>query len=337
MALARWLTGPDNPLTARVLVNRVWMHHFGRGIVTTPGDFGRLGTMPTHPDVLDWLAAEFRDSGWSLKRLHKTIMLSTAYRQSSRRDPAQAALDSDNHYYGRQNVVRLDAEALRDRVLAASGTLDRTLFGPPVAVKEDDAGQVIVAGDVQRRSLYAMQRRSQPVALMQAFDAPAMQTNCEARSSSTVATQSLMLMNGDFWLAQAAALADRAVREPARNLRPDLTAGLVQIWKAGPPLWQFGYGGCDTASGRTTSFTPFALWTGSSWQGGPKLPDEQTGWVSLHADGGHPGENPAHAAIRRWTAPTDGTITVPRHARPRQRKWRRRARSHRFQRAGHRR
>ena len=131
-------------------------------------------------------------------------MLSTAYRQLLR-DPAQAALDSDNRYYGRQNVVRLDVEALRDRVLAASGTLDRTLFGPPVAVKEDDAGQVIVAGDVQRRSLYAMQSRSQPSALMQAFEAPAMQTNCEARSSSTVATQSLMLMNGDFWLTQAGA------------------------------------------------------------------------------------------------------------------------------------
>jgi hypothetical protein len=236
-------------------------------------------------------------------------MLSTAYRQSSRRDAAQTALDSDNQYYGRQNVIRLDAEALRDRVLAANGTLDRTLFGAPVAVKEDDSGQVILAGDVQRRSLYAMQRRSQPVALMQAFDAPAMLTNCEARASSTVATQSLMLMNGDFWIAQAGALADRAQREPTANLQADLVAGLTPRWQPGPPTWQFGHGACDTASGRT-SFTPLAHWTGSSWQGGEKLPDEKTGWVLVHADGGHPGANPDHAAIRRWTAPVAGVLTI---------------------------
>ncbi|HEY4311850.1 MAG TPA: PSD1 and planctomycete cytochrome C domain-containing protein [Pirellulales bacterium] len=310
VALAHWLTGSDNPLTARVIANRIWMHHFGRGIVTTPGDFGRLGTLPTHPDLLDWLAVEFRESGWSLKKLHRTIMLSTAYRQTSRRDPAQAAIDSDNHFFGRQNVVRLDAESLRDRMLATSGTLDRTLFGPPISVKEDDSGQVTVAGDVPRRGLYLMQRRSQPVALMQAFDAPSMQTNCEARASSTVATQSLMLMNGEFWLAQAAALADRAQREPVRNLNAELTAGLAQNWKAGPPLWQFGYGRCDVASGRTASFTLLPHFANGRWQGGVNLPDERIGWVSLHADGGHTGENPDFAAIRRWTAPAAGTIAI---------------------------
>ena len=147
LAFAHWLTSSENPLTARVMVNRVWLHHFGRGMVTTPADFGRLGTLPTHPELLDWLAAEFRAGGWSLKRLHRTIMLSTAYRQSSRRDPAAAVADSENRYFARQNVVRLDAEALRDRVLAASGALDRTLFGPAIPVKEDDSGQVVVAGD----------------------------------------------------------------------------------------------------------------------------------------------------------------------------------------------
>ncbi len=210
LAFARWLTGPNNPLTPRVIVNRVWLNHFGRGLVTTPADFGRLGTPPTHPALLDWLAAELRDNGWSLKRLHRTIMLSTAYRQSSRREPAQVAIDSENRFYGRRNVLRLDAETLRDRVLAATGTLDATMFGPPLGVQEDDTGQVVVVGDVHRRSIYLLQRRTQPVALMQAFDAPVMTTNCEARPSSTVATQSLMLMNGDFWIGRAAALADRA-------------------------------------------------------------------------------------------------------------------------------
>jgi hypothetical protein len=309
LAFARWLTGPDNPLTARVIANRVWLHHFGRGIVSTPADFGRLGVPPTHPELLDWLAAELRDSGWSLKHLHRVIMLSTAYRQSSRREPDQVAMDAENRHYGRQNVLRLDAESLRDRALAATGMLDRTMFGPAVGIKEDDSGQVI-ATDVHRRSVYLLQRRSQPVALMQAFDAPVMVTNCEARLSSTVATQSLMLMNGEFWLSQASALADRARREPAKGLPAELIAGLTARWDTSPPVWQFGYGSCDVGSGRTTSFTALGHWTGSSWQAGEKLPDELLGWVLLHADGGHTGENPNHAAIRRWTAPANGVINV---------------------------
>jgi hypothetical protein len=310
LAFARWLTGPDNPLTARVIANRVWMHHFGRGLVSTPADFGRLGTLPTHPELLDWLAAELRDSGWNLKQLHRLIMRSTAYRQSSRREPEQMAIDAENRYYGRQNVLRLDAETMRDRALVATGMLDRTLFGSPVAVKEDDSGQVVVAADVRRRSLYLMQRRTQPVSLMQAFDAPVMVTNCEARTSSTVATQSLMLMNGEFWLSQAAGLADLAQRDPAKSLPVELIAELPTRWDASSPIWQFGYGSYDAASGRTTAFTALPHWTSSSWQGGAALPDDRVGWAFLHADGGHPGENPDFAVIRRWTAPVDGEIAV---------------------------
>jgi hypothetical protein len=163
---------------------------------------------------------------------------------------------------------------------------------------------------MHRRSLYLMQRRTQPVALMQAFDAPVMVTNCEARSSSTVATQSLMLMNGEFWLSRAIALADRAQREPAKALPADLLADLPRRWETSPPVWQFGYGSCDEASGRPTSFTPLGHWTSTSWQGGEKLPDERLGWVLLHAEGGHPGNNPDYAAIRRWTAPADGVLTI---------------------------
>lgn len=310
LALAHWLTGPDNPLTARVIVNRVWLHHFGRGIVSTPADFGKLGTLPTHPELLDWLAAEFRDSGWSMKQLHRTIMRSTAYRQSSRRDAAASAIDADNRYYARQNVLRLDAEAFRDRVLAASGALDPALFGPPIAVQEDDSGQVSVAGDVPRRSLYLQQRRTQPVALMQAFDAPVMQTNCEVRPSSTVATQSLMLLNGQFLIDQAARLAQRVQQEPPGDLPADLIADLPARWEATPPLWRYGYGVCDLESGRTASFTELPHWTGSSWQGAADLPHQATGWVLLNAEGGHTGNNPDFCAIRRWTAPADGTLSI---------------------------
>ncbi|MBX7165739.1 MAG: PSD1 and planctomycete cytochrome C domain-containing protein [Pirellulales bacterium] len=226
LALSRWLTGPENPITARVLANRIWLHHFGRGLVATPGDFGRLGARPTHPALLDWLAVELRDGGWSLKRLHRTIMLSTAYRQSSRREPGEMARDPENRWYARKNVVRLEAETLRDRMLAASGQLDPTLYGPAIPVVEDDAGQVIVDPAQRRRSLYIEQRRSRPVALLQAFDAPVMQTNCEVRPSSTVATQSLMLLNGQFAQDQAGALAQAVLAQPNPDLPTEL-AGAV--------------------------------------------------------------------------------------------------------------
>jgi hypothetical protein len=144
---------------------------------------------------------------------------------------------------------------------------------------------------------------------MQAFDAPVMQTNCEARPSSTVATQSLMLMNGEFLLGQANRLADRAQGEPAADLPAELIADLPQRWEATPAVWQFGYGSCDSQSGRTASFTPLPHWAESSWQGSANLPDENIGWVFLRADGGHPGDA-EHCAIRRWTAPADGVLRV---------------------------
>src|SRR5262249_45117084 len=144
LAFARHLTSGRHPLTARVLVNRVWLHHFGRGIVGTPGDFGVLGERPTHPELLDWLAAEFMEGGWRLKRLRRLIMTSAAYRQSSRRTPELQKLDPDNRLLGRMSVRRLEAEALRDAILAVSGKLNAKPFGPPVPVMHDDVGQVVL-------------------------------------------------------------------------------------------------------------------------------------------------------------------------------------------------
>ncbi|MCC7336674.1 MAG: DUF1553 domain-containing protein, partial [Pirellulaceae bacterium] len=208
LAFARWLTDGSNPLVARVLVNRVWMHHFGQGIVATPGEFGRLGSLPTHPELLDWLAADLMEHGWSLKHLHRQIVRSTVWRQSSQATDAQRVLDPDNRYYSRRALQRMDAEIIRDTVLAAVGRLDASLFGPPLAIKEDDAGQVIVDGSQSRRSLYILARRTQPVAMLQAFDAPVMDINCEYRPTSTVATQSLIMLNGEFCLEQAAHMAE---------------------------------------------------------------------------------------------------------------------------------
>src|SRR5207253_3245877 len=131
-ALARWLTDPANVLTWRSIVNRVWHHHFGRGIVDSPNDLGRMGSLPTHPELLDWLAVEFRDGGGSLKKLHRLIVLSAAYRQVSTHDEANAKRDADNRYLWRMNRGRLDAEMLRDTLLAVSGKIDLTMGGPSV-------------------------------------------------------------------------------------------------------------------------------------------------------------------------------------------------------------
>lgn len=306
LALASWLTGPQNPLTPRVMVNRIWLHHFGRGIVATPADFGQLGSRPTHPELLDWLAAEFMQQGFSLRKLHRLILSSTAWRQSVQRTPAHDALDPDNRYFSRRALMRLDAEVLRDQMLAAGGQLDPTLFGPPVPVKEDDAGQVIVDPAQTRRSLYIKARRTQPVAMLQAFDAPVMETNCEIRPVSTVATQSLMLMNSESILHFARQLADRCRREPA-DVPPELTARGTALAVGADP-WQFGFGSVG-ATGQVESFTRLPHWTGSAWQGGPELPDPQLGYALLQADGGHP-DIPARSVIRRWIAPADGVISV---------------------------
>ncbi|HTU21485.1 MAG TPA: PSD1 and planctomycete cytochrome C domain-containing protein [Gemmataceae bacterium] len=215
LAYARHLTSGRHPLFGRVLANRLWLHHFGRGIVDTPGDFGLLGQRPTHPELLDWLASEMVRQGWSLKRMHKLLMTSTVYRQSSRRSTEKDAVDADNALYGRYAVRRLEAETLRDRMLAASGRLDRRLFGPPVPVVADAVGQIIAPDDKPRRSVYLQVRRSRPVAFLTAFDAPAGELNCDHRISSTAAPQALMLMNSDFVRQQAGHFAARVLREIA--------------------------------------------------------------------------------------------------------------------------
>lgn len=244
LAFAQWLTSPANPLVARVLVNRVWLHHFGRGLVATPSDFGAMGERPTNPDLLDWLASDFIQHGWKLKRLHRLIMTSTAYRQSSRRDPKAEQRDPENRLYWRKPVQRLDAEVIRDAMLATSGALNNAMFGSPVPVRPDVHGQIVVGidktegdnkmpvelslkGEEFRRGLYIQVRRSRPLAMLNTFDAPVMEVNCEKRQASTVATQSLLLMNSDFVLDQAARFAKR-LRQEAGS---DRTAQVTRAWQ----------------------------------------------------------------------------------------------------------
>jgi Protein of unknown function (DUF1553)/Protein of unknown function (DUF1549)/Planctomycete cytochrome C len=311
LAYAQWLTSGQHPLVARVLVNRVWLHHFGQAIVATPSEFGKLGTEPTHPALLDWLADEFVRTGWDLKKLHRLILNSSAWRQSSTRDEAMASVDAENKYYWRKAIQRLDAEVLRDRMLVAAGNLDARLFGPPVGIKEDDAGQVIVDGAQRRRSLYIKVRRTQPVAMLQSFDAPVMEVNCERRPVSTVATQSLILMNGEFTLQQAEGVAARAIRESPVTI-PAQLIGLPELPKPVQSEWRYGYGRFDDQTQRVNDFIDLPHWNGSEWQGGTERPDPKIGWVIVNTNGGHPGSH--FAAIRRWTAHSqckikiDGTI-----------------------------
>jgi hypothetical protein len=221
LAWAKHLTSGTHPLFGRVMANRLWLHHFGRGIVDTPGEFGKLGQLPTHPELLDWLATELPRLGWSQKRFHKLIMTSTVYRQSSARSPAADTVDRGNALYARFPVRRLEAEAVRDRMLAAAGRLDRTPFGPPVPVVEDAAGQVGVADDKPRRSVYLQVRRSKPVAFLAAFDTPGAELNCDRRQTTTTAPQSLMLLNSDFVRRQAGHLAARVRAEAGAGAAPD--------------------------------------------------------------------------------------------------------------------
>jgi hypothetical protein len=200
--LAHWIASKDNPLTARVIVNRVWQWHFGQGLVRTPSNFGKLGEAPTHPELLDWLAARVVDDGWSLKKLHKRIMLSATYQQSSRVPRARFEQDPGNEWLGRFAPRRLEAEAIRDAMLFVAGQLDQKMGGP--------------AGDdftIARRSLYVQTARWNRSSYAILFDAANPDSSTEKRNVSTVAPQALLLLNHPFTQAQANFLAERLLRE----------------------------------------------------------------------------------------------------------------------------
>jgi hypothetical protein len=220
LELARWIARPDNPMTARVIVNRVWQHHFGQGIVRTPSNFGKLGEPPSHPQLLDWLADRFVQDAWSIKRLHRRILLAAAYQQSSVVDPQTLQRDPENRWLGRMSPRRLEAEAIRDSMLFVAGRLDRTPGGP-------------ATGDLDhsRRSLYVQTVRQDRGNFSALFDAANPEQSVESRSVSTVAPQALFLVNSAFVQAQAQALARRLVDQ----VPPDETARIDRVYR-----WLFG-------------------------------------------------------------------------------------------------
>ncbi len=325
--LANAIAGKDNPLTARVIVNRVWLHHFGAGIVRTPSDFGLRGDLPTHPELLDHLAVNFMQSGWSLKKLHRTIMLSAAYRQSSSDNPEARKLDPENQLLWRMNRQRLDIESLRDSILAASGQLDRKLGGVPFALTASPASP--------RRTVYGYIERGRIPGMLAAFDFAVPDQHVPIRYTTTVPQQALFLLNSSFMAEQAHALANRpeltAEKDPAKRVRSlyhvvfardatdrEIAAGLKFIDSdplpgAPPPdvsAWEYGTGEYDFSSERIKSFTPFRYFTGDSWQGASMLPDPVMGKARLRSNGGEPGDTPRQAVVRRWTSPVEGKISI---------------------------
>jgi hypothetical protein len=241
LKLAEWLVNPDNPLPTRVMVNRIWQYHFGRGIVSTANDFGRMGGQPSNPELLDYLADQYIANGWQMKPLHRMILLSSAYRQASQLPPASAATekiamekDPDNALLWKFTRRRLEAEEIRDSMLAISGRLNTKFGGPSVLVPIDHdlvkmlkRPQYWVAtkdkSDYDRRTMYLIYKRNLQLPFMGVFDAPDMQLSCPRREQSTHAPQALELLNGQLSNEQATFLASRLEESrPTNAARVDL-------------------------------------------------------------------------------------------------------------------
>ena len=331
--LAKAITAPGNPLTARVIVNRVWLHHFGTGLVATPGDFGTRCDAPIHLELLDWMASNFTSQGWSLKKLHRTILLSGTWMQetvhpsqlsASATGKTPHSVDPENRLWWRQNRQRLEWEAMHDALLAVGGELDKTVGGRPVKLFSEPSPK--------RRAVYAYIDRQNLPGTLRTFDFASPDLTNPQRSTTSVPQQALYMMNSPFVIAQAEALTDgpdfssttaeeRHVQLLyqnvfARKAMPgEVRAALEYVAAAnaapagpvGKPIWQYGFGNYEAEESRV-SFTPFPKWDGTKWHADGKPPDPQFGWLSLTAAGGHPSRDVG--AIRRFTAPRDMTVSV---------------------------
>ncbi len=329
LELAQAIANKNNPLTARVMVNRVWNLHFGRGLVRTPGDFGTKGEPPTHPELLDWLASRFMAEGWSLKKLHRTMMLSATYQQASDDRPDAAQADPENRLVWKMNRRRLDFEAMRDSLLACADQLDLQMGGRGV--------ELATPPYATRRAVYGYIDRQNLPGVFRTFDFASPDQSSPQRFVTTVPQQALFMMNSPFVLQRAQALVAQPKYQEAnayeeqlqelyrrvfsRKAEPaEVDAGLRFVMngitnpasrEAGKPLWQYGWGGYDEAAKRVDfhAFPHFST-KSKTWQAGPKIPDPALAFVSLYADGGHAGRDAAHGAIRRWTAPRDGVVSI---------------------------
>ncbi len=327
LELAQAIASKDNPLTARVMVNRVWMDHFGAGFVHTPSDFGTRGEAPTHAELLDYLARRFMNDGWSLKKLHKIIMMSSVYRQSSNFNAKNFAADPENALLWRMNRRRLELEDLRDSLVATAGKLDAQIGGPSIDLwKAPYTARRAVYGEIERQNLPG---------IFKTFDFATPDASSPQRFRTVVPQQALFMMNNEFVVEQARALVERPelknAKDDAARMRvlyqilfarmpqtDEVALGqkyLQSVTNTAPPeaeapKWQYGYGGYDEKTNRAT-FTSFKVFKDNSYRFGDVFPaDSAAGYLSLNQNGGHPGRDGAHQAIRRWVAPEDGTVNV---------------------------
>lgn len=278
LQLATWIAAPQNPLTSRVIVNRLWQHYFGEGIVRTPDNFGFLGDQPTHPQLLDWLASDLIDGAWKLKRLHKLIVMSETYRQASLhpQEKTCAEIDLANRYWWRTNRRRLDAESIRDAILIASGRLDLTVGGPsfhaPINAEALEGLSMKAVAytasppeQTRRRSIYMFTKRGLAVPLMAVFDTCDTTAPNGRRDVTIVPTQALSLLNNDWVNGESTALAKR-VLDSAKSNDDRITAA-----------WIFAFGRPPTPSERTSALAHIL-----DLQHSLKTPDvELVAWTSL--------------------------------------------------------
>ena len=337
LEMARAIASSENPLTARVIVNRIWQHQFGEGLVRTASDFGTRGELPTHPELLDHLAAEFIADGWSIKRLQRRIMLSDTWQQSStvRADAAQS--DPENRLLWHMPRRRMEFEPLRDRLLIAAGRLDDTIGGRSVMIHKD----------ATRRGLYAYIDREDLPGLLASFDLPSPDASQSKRSETTVPQQALYLMNSEFVIQQARALADRTLSAKSAdgaNKDTAATERIRQIYRVAlardpdadelqaalqfvdsnsvqafrqtqqqqqreSARWHFGYGHWN-ADSKSMTFQPFPYFDGNCWQASDQFPDPKMDHLRLTADGGHTGSTREQNPIRRWVAPVSGVVEI---------------------------
>ena len=326
LELARAIASDENPLTARVFVNRVWGHLFGEGIVRTPSDLGTRGDPPSHPELLDYLAAEFMANGWSTKEVIRQIVLSRTYRQGSRASPDGIAADPSNRLLWRQNRKRLDFEAMRDSMLAVSGKLDTTKGGPPFQLKATPSSP--------RRAVYAYVSREEPSALMRTFDFSNPEEHSPRRQLTTVPQQALFFLNSSFLAEQSRAIAascgqpeqcidtihrkvlgrlpDASFREEAlafvseEHLQPARDSSAP----TGDSVWTHGTAKLDITAGRVLELHPMTHRVEDRLQPAAMMPAPGSGRASLSAFGGYPGDGIDSAVVRRWTAPRSMRVSV---------------------------
>jgi hypothetical protein len=314
------LHGPV-PIASRVMVNRVWGHLFGEALIRSVSDFGSRGEQPTHPELLDYLAAQYERDGWSTKRLIRSIVLTAAYRRASSASPEALAHDPENRLLSHTHRRRFDFESLRDSVLLLSGRLDTAMGGKPISLTTIPADQ--------RRTVYAYLERERPLPLLKIFDVADPEQHTPARGETVVPQQALFLMNSPF-MQEMSSRIDQSIgqtsdfvgelfrrilaRNPSaeeRKVIAAVTEGRSSVSEPeGERPWRYGAVSFDAAAGRVREFRAFRYFTGSSWQAASMLPDEKEGMASITAAGGSPGDTLENAVSRRWIAPRDLNVRV---------------------------